>query len=84
MLVVRSMGALALIAAMGVYTPVTVSAQQSTVVAHSVSVSEDGSSLEFELAKGQTITHELAHGRLRITGEPAGADAPGGGVGARR
>lgn len=78
MLVVRSMGALALIAAVGVYTPVTVSAQQSTVVAHSVSVSEDGSSLEFELANGKTITIELADGTIRINGETAGAYGTGG------
>lgn len=78
MLVVRSMGALALIAAVGVYTPVTVSAQQSTVVAHSVSVSEDGSSLEFELADGKTITIELADGTIRINGETAGAYGSGG------
>ena len=78
MLVVRSMGALALIAAVGVYTPVTVSAQQSTVVAHSVSVSEDGSSLEFELADGKTITIELADGTIRINGETAGAYGTGG------
>jgi len=72
------MGALALIAAVGVYTPVTVSAQQSTVVAHSVSVSEDGSSLEFELADGKTITIELADGTIRINGETAGAYGTGG------
>ena len=78
MLVVRSMGALALIAVVGVYTPVTVSAQQSTVVAHSVSVSEDGSSLEFELANGKTITIELADGTIRINGETAGAYGTGG------
>lgn len=78
MLVVRSMGALALLAAVGVYIPATVSAQQGTVVAHSVSVSEDGSSLEFELADGKTITIEMADGEIRINGETAGAYGTGG------
>ena len=78
MLVVRSMGALALLAAVGVYTPATVSAQQGAVVAHSVSVSEDGSSLELELAGGKTITIELANGVIRINGETAGEYANGG------
>jgi uncharacterized Zn-binding protein involved in type VI secretion len=48
-------------------------AQQKAVVAHSVSVSADGSTLELELTDGQHITFEVADGTLRINGQPAGS-----------
>jgi hypothetical protein len=64
------MPVLALAAATGLVTAPIV-AQQKAVVAHSVSVSDDGSTLELELTDGERITFEFANGTLRINGQPA-------------
>jgi uncharacterized Zn-binding protein involved in type VI secretion len=72
MRVVRWTSAAALAAAVGLSTTPMVVAQQEAVVAHSVSISDDGSKLELELTNGQTITIELAHGQLRINGKAVG------------
>jgi cytoskeletal protein CcmA (bactofilin family) len=66
---------LALVALVG---PRDIVAQGQTVVAHSVSVSEDGSSLQLELTNGRTITIELARGNIHINGEEVGAYSAGG------
>jgi uncharacterized Zn-binding protein involved in type VI secretion len=63
---------LALAAAAGLIVGPVV-AQQKAVVAHSVSVSEDGSTLELELTDGQHITFEVADGTFRINGQPVGS-----------
>ena len=55
-------------------------AQDQAVVAHSISVARDGSSLELELADGRSITIELADGTFRINGEAAGSYATGSGL----
>lgn len=55
-------------------------AQDQAVVAHSISVAQDGSSLELELADGRSITIELADGTFRINGEAAGSYATGSGL----
>ncbi len=59
--------------------PVAV-AQEQTVVAHSVSVSQDGSSLELELTDGRRIIIEWAGGKVQINGATAGSYAPGSGL----
>ena len=50
------------LAAAGLGTAPVVVAQQQAVVAHSVSVSQDGSSLELELTDGRRIIIEWADG----------------------
>ncbi len=72
MRVARSMGVLTLFAAFALTLPDMVWAQERVVVAHSVSVSDGGSSLELELTDGKRITIEWANGVIRINGESAG------------
>ncbi|MEE9246267.1 MAG: polymer-forming cytoskeletal protein, partial [Gemmatimonadota bacterium] len=79
MRVVRWTPVLAL-AGIGLGTAPVVVAQPQTVVAHSVSVSQDGSSLELELTDGRRITIEWAGGNVQINGETAGSYAPGSGL----
>lgn len=55
-------------------------AQDQAVVAHSISVARDGTSLELELTDGRRITIELADGTVRINGERAGSYATGSGL----
>ena len=78
MRVVRSIAALAVTATIGLVAPMAALGQEQTVVAHSVSVSEDGSSLELELTSGERITIELADGSITINGSRAGRYAAGG------
>ena len=66
---------LALATIAGLSTVPTVVAQDQAVVAHSVSVAQDGSSLELELTDGRRITIELTDGTVRINGESAGSYA---------
>lgn len=73
MRVVRWTSAAAFAAAVGLSTTPMVVAQQEAVVAHSVSISDDGSKLELELTNGETVTIELAGGRLRINGRAVGS-----------
>ena len=68
------------LAGTGLGTAPVVVAQQQAVVAHSVSVSQDGSSLELELTDGRRITIEWAGGKVQINGETAGSYAPGSGL----
>jgi hypothetical protein len=68
------------LAGTGLGTAPVVVAQQQAVVAHSVSVSHDGSSLELELTDGRRITIEWAGGKVQIDGETAGSYAPGSGL----
>jgi len=68
MRVARWTPVLALAAATGLTVPVA--AQEKAVVAHSLSQSADGSTLELELADGQRVTFEFANGTLRINGRP--------------
>ncbi len=70
---------LALAASAGLSTAPAV-AQDQAIVAHSISVAQDGSSLELELADGRRITIELTDGTVRINGERAGSYATGSGV----
>ena len=79
MRVVRWTPVLAL-AGIGLGTAPVVVAQPQTVVAHSISVSQDGSSLELELTDGRRITIEWAGGNVQINGETAGSYAPGSGL----
>ena len=72
MRVVKSIATLALLATIGLAAPTALSAQERAVIAHSVSVSEDGSSLVLELADGKQIRIELANGLIRIDGDEAG------------
>ena len=66
------------LAATGLGTAPVVVAQQQAVVAPSVSVSQDGSSLE--LTDGRRIIIEWADGKVQINGETAGSYAPGSGL----
>lgn len=68
------------LAGTGLGTAPVVVAQQQAVVAHSVSVSQDGSSLELELTDGRRIIIEWAGGKVQIDGETAGSYAPGSGL----
>ncbi len=68
------------LAGTGLGTAPVVVAQEQAVVAHSVSVSKDGSSLELELTDGRRITIEWAGGKVQINGETAGSYAPGSGL----
>ena len=68
------------LAGTGLGTAPVVVAQQQAVVAHSVSVSRDGSSLELELTDGRRIIIEWAGGKVQINGETAGSYAPGSGL----
>ncbi len=70
---------LALATSAGLST-VPIVAQDQAVVAHSVSVAQDGTSLELELTDGRRITIELADGTVRINGERAGSYATGSGL----
>ena len=79
MRVVRWTPVLAL-AGTGLGTAPVVVAQQQAVVAHSVSISQDGSSLELELTDGRRITIVWAGGKVQINGETAGSYAPGSGL----
>ena len=72
MRVARSLGVVTLFAALALTLPAMVSAQERAVVAHSVSVSDGGSSLELQLTDGKRITIEWANGVIRINGESAG------------
>ncbi len=68
------------LAATGLGTAPVVVAQQQAIVAHSVSVSQDGSSLELELTDGRRIIIEWAGGKVQINGETVGSYAPGSGL----
>lgn len=68
------------LAGTGLGTAPVVVAQQQAVVAHSVSISQDGSSLELELTDGRRITIVWAGGKVQINGETAGSYAPGSGL----
>ena len=78
MRVARSMTVLPLLALVALVGPRDAVAQDQTVVAHSVSMSDDGSSLQLELTNGRTITIELSRGNIHINGEAAGSYSAGG------
>ncbi len=70
---------LALVTIAGLSTVPAV-AQDQAVVAHSISIAPDGTSLELELTDGRRIKIELTDGTVRINGETAGSYRAGSGL----